>query len=240
MQKYFIKKIVNDSVSFQPDDEHHILKVMRLKVKDQIIAIDKNGNKFLCELNSLEPLRGLIIEKLIEDTTNLFELNVFQPTIKPNHLELAIQKACEMNVNNFYIFNSELSQGNIKHNLTRYEKIIKEACEQSNRNKLMNLKLIESNDELKNLLNQNDINLIAHFNEENNDIEQTLNSCTKKIGIIVGPEGGLTNKDLKCICSTDSKNIIVNLTKTILRSETATIYLCSVVSYVMLKVLNNE
>ncbi len=238
MQKYFIKKIINDSVSFLPEDEHHIIKVMRLKEKDQVIAIDKNGNKFLVALTSLIPLRAQIVEKLIEDTTNPFELNVFQPTIKPSHLETAIQKACELNVSNFYIFNSELSQGNIKHNLSRYEKIIKEACEQSNRNKLMNIEIINSQERLVQLLNQNDINLIAHFTDQKVDLEKELSTKTNKIGIIVGPEGGLTEKDLKLMCQ--SQNRIINLTKTILRSETATIYLCSVVSYVLLKVFKNE
>ncbi len=240
MQKYFIKKIVKDSVSFLSEDEHHILKVMRCKIDDEVIAIDTNGNKYLCVIASLDPLRATIKEKIIEDTTNVFELNVFQPTIKPSHLELAIQKACEMNVTNFYIFNSELSQGNIKHNLTRYEKIIKEASEQANRNKLMNLHIVESNKDLSQLLQHNDINLIAHFTDQPCDVGQHLNASTKKIGIIVGPEGGLTIKDLKLIQDANKNHTIVNLTKTILRSETATIYLCSVVSYVMLKVLSNE
>ncbi len=240
MQKYFIKKIVNDSVSFLPEDEHHILKVMRCVIDDKVIAIDKNGNKYLCAITSLDPLRATIKEKIIEDTTNPFELNVFQPTIKPSHLELSIQKACEMNVNNFYIFNSELSQGNIKHNLVRYEKIVKEACEQSNRNKLMQIKIIDSNQALIELLALNDINLIAHFSNDAQDVSQCLNANTKKIGIIVGPEGGLTTKDLEIISQANPHHSIINLTKTILRSETATIYLCSVVSYVMLKVLSNE
>ncbi len=115
MQKYFIKKLINKSVSFLKEDEHHILKVMRLKEHDKVIAIDKSGNKYLCKLNSLNPLRATVIEQIIEDTTNPFEINVFQPTIKPSHLELAIQKACEMNVTNFYIFSSNIFVIKITH-----------------------------------------------------------------------------------------------------------------------------
>lgn len=238
MQKYFVKKIVGDSVSFLSDDEHHILKVMRYKIGDEVIAISEQGHKYLVTLTNLSPLRAQIKETIIEDTTNPFELHVYQASIKPSHVEIAIQKACELNVNHFYLFNAELSQGHIKHNLSRYEKIIKEACEQSNRNHLMQLHMVESMQALKTLMQANDINLIAHLSDATEDLNEVLTKQTMKVGILVGPEGGLTNQDLVNLSLPQNK--IIHLTKTILRSETATIYLCSVVSYVLLKVFKHE
>lgn len=234
MQKYFINKIVNNVVSFQKQDELHITKVMRYKIDDKIIVIDNNSRKYVASLSSLNPLRAKIINEILDDVTNPCELNVFQASIKPNHMEIAISKACELNVTNFYIYNSNLSQNNIKHNLERYKRIIKESAEQSNRNTLMNIELVTKN-EFINLVNQNDINIIAEIYQDNSEISLEQKNNFKKIGIVVGPEGGFNNDDINFLNQIKTRFQYLKLTKTILRSETALIYLLSVVSYFILR-----
>lgn len=231
MQKYFVKKCVNNVVSFLNEDEHHILKVMRMHEGDQIIAFH-NNRKYLTKIVNINPLRAEIINEIIDDTNNHFSLNVFMANIKPNKMEIAIQKACELNVDNFYIFNAHYSQHNQFHNLERYEKIIKEASEQSNRSKLMSIKLIDAN-ELVTLGNNLTFNLIADFSK-NKTISMPKIEHNKElsIGIIIGPEGGFSHQDYQIFEKINYQRI--NLTKTILRSETALIYLLSVVSYILL------
>lgn len=232
MQKFFIAKMKDQTVSFHEIDAHHILKVMRLTTDDQVIGI-YDQQKYLCQITTVEPLRAIVIEKLIDDTTNNFNLNLFQASIKPNAMELAIIKACELNVTNFYIFNAQLSQGHLQHNLERYRKLIKTASEQANRNQLMNLKVLSDNDALVTTLAANDINLIAHFNPDNHSLSSVFSPALKNIGIMIGPEGGFNDTEINFLIS--QKGHIINLTKTILRAETASLYLISVVSYLMLK-----
>ena len=235
MQKYFVKKIVGDIVSFIEQDDVHITKVMRLNVGDNIIAIDNNSKKFKCSITSLSPVRARILEQIYEDTTNNFCLNVYQASIKSNHMEIAIAKACELNVTNFFIFESNLSQKNYNHNLERYKRIIKESSEQSNRNKMMNIELINSSEDLLNLLNKNDFNVIAEVYENNNRTMFEQSQSFNNIGVVIGPEGGFNQNDIEFFLKIKSKKEFLNLTKTILRSETALIYLVSVVSYFMLR-----
>lgn len=237
MQKYFINKIVDDIVSLTKNDEHHLINVLRVKEDDEFIAI-KDNKKYLCQIISINPLRSKIIQEIKQDTTNNFIINVFQASIKPNHMEIAIIKACELNVNNFYIFNANYSQHNIVHNLERYKKLIKEASEQSNRNNLMNIEIINSNQNLKQKLEENDLNLLAHLENSNQSIGDILKPNNTKIGIIIGPEGGFSDIDLELFKSDKTKSVL--LTKTILRAETAMIYLTSVVSYFMIERVNNE
>lgn len=234
MQKYFINKIVNNVVSFQKQDELHITKVMRYKIDDKIIVIDNNSKRYIASILNLNPLRAQIINQVNQDVENPCELNVFQASIKPNHMEIAITKACELNVNNFYIYNANLSQNNIKHNIERYKRIIKESAEQSNRNTLMNISLITKN-EFINLVNQNDINIITEIYQDNSEISLEEKNNFKKIGIIIGPEGGFNNDDINSLNQIKTKFQYLKLTKTILRSETALIYLLSVVSYFILR-----
>lgn len=230
MQKYLINKIIDNNVSFVDDQTHHIVNVMRNKVGSQIIGLDKN-QKYLCEIISLKPLRAKILSKIDEIIKNDFELNVFQASIKPTHMEFAIIKACELNANNFYIFNANLSQKNIVHNLERYTKLMMNACQQCSRTDFMNIEFIDNINELKIKFELNEINLIAHFSDKKIDINHLIHK-KNKIGIIIGPEGGWDDRDFDYIKS--EKSHIINLTKTILRSETATLYLLSVVNYIKL------
>lgn len=231
MQKYFVNKIIDNIVSFDETNQKHIVKVMRMKIGNQLISIN-NNKKYLCELISIEPVRAKIIEEIINDTKNNFELNIFLSSIKESRIEIAIAKATELNANNFYIFNSKLSQNNIKHNFIRYEKIIKESAEQSNRVDLMQIKFIEE-DELLQLLKLNDINFIAHLYDKENKISEYLLPTFNKIGIIIGPEGGFNNEDIDFFSLENVK--IIKLSKTILRTETAVIYMLSVINELMLR-----
>lgn len=230
MQKYLINKIRDNIASFIDDQTHHIINVMRNKVGSQLIGLD-NNQQYLCEIISIKPLRAKIINKIDIVVKNDFELNVFQASIKSAHMDLSIIKACELNTNNFYIFNANLSQKNIVHNLERYKKLMLNACQQCSRTDFMNIELINNIDDLKTKLELNDVNLIAHFSDKKLDIAELIHD-KNKIGIITGPEGGWNVNDFDYLKS--EKNHIINLTKTILRSETATMYLLSVVNYIKL------
>ncbi|MGL4950606.1 MAG: 16S rRNA (uracil(1498)-N(3))-methyltransferase [Mycoplasma sp.] len=232
MQKVFVKSIEQNNVSLDQQDIHHLTNVMRLKENSQFIAIH-NFKKYLVSIKSINPFNVVIIEELQDNSKNDFILNVFQSNIKPNHIEISIIKACEMNVDNFYIFNSSLSQGNIKHNIDRYLKLIKSASEQSNRCSLMNLIVLNSQNELEEKLNENDINILAHLTIDKNKNLETKLSTNKSIGLIVGPEGGFNEKDLSFFNKFDVEYL--HLTNTILRSETALLYLISIISFLKLK-----
>ena len=229
MHKFFAKKIINNIISFFEIDENHILKVLRFKEGKEIIVNYENC-QYLAKIIDLNPLRAEIISK-IKNKENDFILNVFIASIKIPSMEIAIKKSVELGVNNFYIFNSQYSQGNIKHNFKRYSTIIQAASKQSNRSNLMSIKQL--NDlELNDLLNENDINFLADLNDEQNlDIKPMLNHRIKKIGIIIGPEGGFNNVDLNVLKKHNT--YIINLTNTILRSETALIYAISIIDFLM-------
>lgn len=230
MQKYLINKIRDNTISFIDDQTHHIINVMRNKVGSQLIGLD-NNQQYLCEIISIKPLRAKIINKIDQIVKNDFELNVFQASIKSAHMDLCIIKACELNANNFYIFEANLSQKNIIHNLERYKKLMLNACQQCSRTDLMNIEFIDNINNFKTKLELNDINLIAHFSDKKIDIKELIYH-KNRFGIITGPEGGWNDNDFHYLKS--EKNHIINLTKTILRSETATIYLLSVVNYIKL------
>ena len=78
-----------------------------------------------------------------------------------------------------------------------------------------------------------DIILLAYENEESNTIKQELQKIDKRentnIGVVIGPEGGFTEKEVKALISAGAK--CVTLGKRILRTETAPIVMLSDIVY---------
>lgn len=237
MHSFFIKEWKEEPI-FDIKDIRHIVKVLRLSKGDNIIGIYDN-KKFLLILEETFPFKCSIVEEIEDNTKNDFELTIFMASIKTKRMELAIAKAVELNVNNFYIFYPERSQHNEKHNLERYKRIIQESAQQCKRTTNMTIDVISTKTLLEKLEKHN-LNFLAHIDNQTKNIIESFNNSFDLIfnsfSVIIGPEGGFTKKDIDMFCD---KTINVKLTKTILRAETAMIYLVSCLSMLLLEKLNH-
>ena len=78
-----------------------------------------------------------------------------------------------------------------------------------------------------------DIILLAYENEEGNTIKTELQKIKKRdnvnIGVVIGPEGGFTEKEVNTLIASGAK--CITLGKRILRTETAPIVLLSDIIY---------
>jgi len=74
---------------------------------------------------------------------------------------------------------------------------------------------------------------LAYENEENYTLKEALSSIKDKkelkIGIIIGPEGGITTKEVEMLEQAGAK--VITLGKRILRTETVGIMITSIISY---------
>lgn len=227
MQKIFIdKNQFQDIIELDNKKSKHILKVLKMTIGDKIVIIC-DGKKFLSEIYAINPLKLKIVNEIYENNDNNFIINIYFGAIKAKNLELAIKKATELNATNFYVYYFQYSQNSEKYNLERINTIIKSSAEQSNRNSLMNFEILNK-DQLTNSLKENDINFIAHFVEKKNYIINNFKKSNNKIGVLVGPEGGFSEEDLNLI--KQNNNCIISLTQSILRSETALIYILSILN----------
>ncbi|BAP39766.1 16S rRNA (uracil(1498)-N(3))-methyltransferase [Metamycoplasma canadense] len=194
------------------------LKVIR--IKNQNFYINYQNEFYLCNFEF--PNKAIIKEKIDINNESNFEIWVAIPLIKQNHFEIALQKAVELGATKIIPFFSEFTDKTnmlINNKIKRFEKIIKEAASQSFRNKIPFLNTPLSFEEIINLNIKNKI--LAYENEKNNSFKK----INDDVLLIVGPEGGFSEQEIKM---TKEKNVeIVSLTKTILRAETALIYMLS-------------
>jgi 16S rRNA (uracil1498-N3)-methyltransferase len=235
MQRYFVDKIENDVVYLTKEQEHHIVKVMRMKEQEQVTCAC-DGIIYLCEIESLNPLKVVCKERLDENNELEVDVTLLYCLPKGDKLDLVLQKATELGVKEIILVQSERCIAKIKkedeaRKLIRFNTIVKEASEQSKRsvvpivNKIINYKDINKY--------HFDHSFIAYENEKDETYFSYLSKVNKKesIGILIGSEGGFSLKEVEYAKSNGYTSI--SLGKRILRSETAVFYALSAISLII-------
>ena len=226
---FFSKSLSAEMIDkLDKSQSHYLVKVMRVKENEVFSLFNKNGeweakilgiSKNVVEFKTIKQLRQK------ENTKELWL--AFSP-IKSNYQNFMIQKATELGVTKFLpiIFDRTVVR---KINKERLEKIIIEACEQSNR---INVPAIEDAQNLRSFLKTNLMDLIfTDLNSDNQKIDKSK-LTDKPVCIIVGPEGDFSEHEREEIL--DFKGIqSIKINENILRSETAVISAISIVNYVI-------
>ena len=226
---FFLNSLSKNMIDkLDKSQSHYLTKVMRLKKNDTFSLFNNTGE---WEAKILSITKNFIEFKLINQLRqkeNLKEFWLAFSPIKSNYQNFMIQKATELGVSKFLpiIFDRTIVR---KINKDRLEKIVIEACEQSNR---INVPSIEKEQNLKNFLSSNSMNLIfTDLNSKNKKIEKAKFS-DDPICIIIGPEGDFSEKERQEILSFKGVQAL-KINDNILRSETAVISTISIINYVV-------
>ena len=232
MQRYFVKEKNNQNFILENTDIHHIKKVMRCKNNDKIeIVYDKKV--YLCNIDDIDSMTLSIIDSYEEDRESNIELTIAVSLVQEQKFDLILQKLTELGVNNIIPVKTERSIVKIdkikeEKKKIRWENICKEASEQSHRVTIPKIHNIIS---LKELLNQKkELNLICSLNEKTKPLEEYLTKDLKNILFVIGPEGGFSNKEEQFLTENGFES--TTLGKRVLRVETATIYVASIINYI--------
>jgi len=232
MQRYFSNDKIDDIYKLSKDDEYHIMKVMRMKLSDKIEIVD-NKETFVCEIISLNPVKAKIIKKLEENNESSVKVIVVQSLVNENKMDLILQKCTELGAFAFYPFkaqNSVIKENNkVDKKIIRWQKIVKEASEQSKRNIIPEVRNIV---DLEKLCHINaDLKIILSVNEKTKNIKNVLqeNKRYDTIIIVVGPEGGFTTIEEETLVKNGF--IRASLGKRVLRTETASLAFLSMINY---------
>lgn len=235
MQRYFATINFFPQVGLSNDDIHHLLHVMRMKKGDEIEVVADN-KAYLCRLENISPLSVVVVHEIDNDVELKEEITLLFALTKGDKIDLVIQKATELGVSKIALIESERSvvtyQGkDTEKKIVRFEKIIKEASEQSHRLKIPQILGIF---DLKNLPLQvmSDLNYVA-YECDASQVETMFSGITKgkSISLLIGPEGGFSELEIKML--TEKGFIRTSLGKRILRAETAAIYGLSVLGYIL-------
>lgn len=243
MPKFFVNsnQINGDKITIKGKDVNHIINVLRMKKDDHIEICDLNSNiNYLSSISEYNKDR--IICKIEEEIKNNNETNIditlFQGIPKFDKMELIIQKNTEIGIKEIVPVKMTRCIAKIKdsNKIERWNKIAEIAAKQSMRNLIPVVKNQISIEELCESLSIYDIVFLAYEKEKNNTLKQELKKINidknkeYRIGIIIGPEGGITEQEIEKF-SAYSNVKVITLGNRILRTETAGLVLSSNIIY---------
>lgn len=234
MNRFFLnsKQISKDRVIFPADLAHQIVHVLRLGEGDEVAVLDDRGNIYRVELNigpGTVQVGGEIVNRESTDSEPKIKVSLCFGLSNRDKVEWILQKGTEIGVSTFFPFVSSRTLVQSKtlssKRVDRWERIIREAAEQSGRGRLPRLVLpMKYKQCLAETVDSHDLSLIAW--EEAEQSRASLKSLISKfegesIALFVGPEGGFSEKEVDHAQELGVHR--VSLGKRILRMETAAI-----------------
>ncbi|GAB3050781.1 16S rRNA (uracil(1498)-N(3))-methyltransferase [Virgibacillus ainsalahensis] len=244
MQRYFVPESnwMNTEVVITGDDVHHIGRVIRHKAGDKIICNKPNGQAAVCEIISVDQEQVLaVIQEWLDETAELpVNITIAQGLPKGDKFDLILQKGTELGAHSFIPFQAERSvvvwdNKKKEKKAKRFQKIVKEASEQSHRNKIPEVKAPMPLDELIKESTGYDVKMFAYEEEAKTKDHQSFASIvnTLEVGasllVCIGPEGGFSQKEAEKL--KQNGFYAVRLGPRILRTETASLYVLASISY---------
>lgn len=250
MRQYVLPKYFNgeDTFILNKEDSVYFLKVLRLKIDDKILARDMEGNPYqliikeysknTCTCSVFKLKEGDTFEStdvLPSEKKEYPTINLYQCVCKGKKNESIIRMATEMGVSSISLVQSKYCISKKDNsNSQRYEKIIKEAIQQSGSSIITKFEGIVNFD---NFIKNIDIPLFFFHQQDldNRNLNEKLSSlnANSKLGILVGPEGGLSEKE--CNTLIEKGCIPVTLQTNILRAETASIVAISAIHTLLME-----
>jgi len=243
MPKFFIdnNQIEDKKITIAGTDVNHIKNVLRLQVEENIEICNKETKQnYLCQITKIteNQINCEVVDKLEVTNEPEIEVTIFQGIPKSDKMELIIQKSVELGA--YSITPVEMARCVVKLNdkdktkkIERWQKISEVAAKQCGRDVIPQINEILTIKELSQNINQYDVIIVAYEKEKVNTIKKELKQIKqngmKRIGIVIGPEGGLEEKEVETLKSNGAK--VITLGKRILRTETVALNVLSNIIY---------
>lgn len=236
MHRFFIAEPFAQEMKITGLDAKHIIKVLRMPVGEKIQIVSSDHVNALMEISALTADAAFLrfVEPILASNEPSIELILVQGLPKGDKMDYIVQKATELGVSKIIVLAMErsivkLDNSKAEKKQQRWQKIAMEAAKQSKRDIIPKIEYASS---LKKLMEYYTGKIILAYEEENtNSLKHALTKDreTRRIMVIIGPEGGLTTEEVGLAKNKGAE--IITLGKRILRTETAGIAVLSAVLY---------
>lgn len=214
-------------------EHHHLRNVLRLKLGDNIRIIDGEGTVITAKITKIGyELSVIEIKEAEYYECSAPSITLFQGLPKHDKMELILQKTTELGVTKIVPIITERSlQRPSKNRIERWQRIILSATKQCGRAWLPELSEIKTFQDCLKILHSYECTLMFCEKELELHIQSVLrkNPEINSIALIIGPEGGFTDNEVKDL--KEKRCIPVTIGSTILRTETAAIAGMAMITY---------
>ena len=211
MHRFFIPKPYKQEMQITGRDAHHIMDVLRMGTGDQLQVVADDGISFVGEITAVSM-----------NTVTVSAKEILRETHEPDVVEI-FPLAMDHSV-------VVLDRSKAGKKTERWQKIAEAAAKQSKRDVIP---AVHGVMKLSQVLQEDnwDLLVIAYESENRISLKEVLQAHknAKSIGVIIGPEGGLSNEEVKA--AQEAGGIAVSLGRRILRTETAGLVAAAAILY---------
>lgn len=222
--------IDGNKICVQGSEAKHI-KVLRHQVGDTI-----NVNSYLVEIQKIEKEKifGAILDKVEKRGEPNKNITLIQAYLKSDKMEYVVQKSVELGVSQITPVLSKntvvkLDEKDAMKKIDRLNKIAKEAIGQCGRTDDVNVETVKKLCDMD--ITKYDLVILCYEKAKMKlyDIHKNI-ADAQDIAVIIGPEGGFDEQEVEELCK-NANVVSVLFGERILRAETASIYMLSILDY---------
>ena len=229
MHRFFLPpdSIQSGHVRFPDEIARQIARVLRLQPGEVVIVLNGEGLAYEVELQSVEPraATGQVRAERPATGEPTVQLTLFVALTQREKFEWVLQKCTEVGVVEFVPFVSArtlVQDMEVTRKLERWQKIVREAAEQSRRGRVPAVMLPRSFQEATGQAAEFDLAVIAWEGEEETTLHAAVTGLpVSRVALFIGPEGGFSQEEVDAARKAGVRP--VSLGERILRMETAAI-----------------
>jgi 16S rRNA (uracil1498-N3)-methyltransferase len=210
---------VGASYEFNNDDANHAVRVLRIGTGDTFNLSDGNGAYSTVQVLSVakKSLTVKVIETHIQEPLGT-TFTIIQAIPKGDRVKESIVLSTEGGADRIVMWKSARSIGNSEDKIEKLQTTAREASKQSRRFRIPTVVGVATTDNVIDEIAKSDCAIVLHEGATLK-ISDAIPASAKKVVIIIGPEGGLTDAEADTFAAAGAK--VVLLGRPILRSAHA-------------------
>lgn len=226
MTRFFLDQVAGDQIVLDKEDSHHLLRVMRARQGTPFVVLAQ-GVEYQCELSRVEEGRavGQVIAKAPATGEPRVHITLMQGLAKGDKMDSIIQHGTELGISEFVPVATrrsvvKLDRKKAASRVERWQRIAREAAEQSHRGAVPLVLSVASWQEAVSRCGQFDLALVP-WEEGGQSLKTILSELPSdgRVAVFIGPEGGLSAEEVELARQHGAEP--VTLGPRILRTETA-------------------
>ncbi|HMP96311.1 MAG TPA: RsmE family RNA methyltransferase [Kiritimatiellia bacterium] len=241
MMRYYIEPEhwSNDRMTLAGEEAHHLLHVLRGKVEDQVLLMDGRGRQAVARIEeaSRREARLSVLRQITVPPPEV-EITLIQAVPREQKMDFIIQKATELGVTGIVPVITDqgvvrLKAGEDAGKRDRWRKIALSAAKQSGALWLPDIHPVTPLLDYIAAMPRFDVWMTCSLDPDSLPLREVVQAARahppRRIAFLVGPEGDLTARERAAARNAGAR--MVTLGGQVLRSETAALFVLSILHY---------
>ncbi len=246
MSRFYVKPedVKGSEIIVSKEEGHHIADVMRMTTGDGVVAFDGTGREYIGRISEVaKDTLKIKIEKINEVAApKKVYISLAQALPKKAKMDMIVEKATELGADEICPLITErtivkINEEKRDDKKERWQTIAVSASKQCGRLSIPQVRLPVLFDNFLKEIRKYDLAMMACLDNRTKPIKDFIpdfkvsltGRAAKRIMIMVGPEGDFSPREIGAASAEGAK--LISLGRLVLKSDTAGLYLLSVLNY---------